>query len=214
MDAADSDQREHDANASAVSANDMQSPEIGAASHDNGIVLYYTNHLYNYSLLFLYQINFLWFADQFRTPNGSARNSLGKQIADGKEAAEKGELDNTHTASGSRGGQDDDEGNPKAAVAVSTKKSVNFSMDIVEGRGSSKAASTLTLDEILGSTYTDDNEGGDNEYDLDESELMGEEEAEEDEDLSRKHWNLAKYLPSAAEEYFYYIIGQYNTNTA
>ena len=92
------------------------------------------------------------------------------------------------------------------AVAATKKKSVNFSSDVLEGSGS-KAA---TLDEILGSTYTDDNEVDDNDYDADEGELLGEDEAD-GEDLSRKHWNLAKYLPSAAEEYFYYIIGKCTT---
>lgn len=144
--------------------------------------------------------------DQFRTPNGSARSNIGKQVGDA-DVAEKGALEmlETHAKESASDDRDrgQDEENPKAAVVTTTKKSVNFSSDVLGGSGSMKAA---TLDEILGSTYTDDNEGDDNDYDMDDSELMGEEEVEE-EDLSRKHWNLAKYLPSAAEEYFYYIIG-------
>ena len=65
----------------------------------------------------------------------------------------------------------------------------------------------LTLDDILG----DSEESGDGEQGAgDDEEEGGQGGGEPDlgEDAhNRKHWNLATYLPPAAEEYFYFIIG-------
>ena len=188
-----------DAIVSAVSDKDLQSPGIDGASH-NGIRSIQLKPLDS-------QVKYachLESVDQFRTPNGSSRTNLVKQIGEGGFV--ESDEPEVHTKSGS---DSFNEENSTAAGTVTTttkKKSVNFSSEVLEGRGSK----ATTLDEVLGSTYNDENDAEDNDYDVDESELIDEGEAD-GEDLSRKHWNLAKYLPSAAEEYFYYIIGQCTT---
>lgn len=60
----------------------------------------------------------------------------------------------------------------------------------------------LTLDEILGG-------GGGEEEEEEEGQAFtgqGDEDPAESDD-ARRHWNLATYLPPAAEESFYFIIG-------
>jgi hypothetical protein len=59
----------------------------------------------------------------------------------------------------------------------------------------------LSLDEILGEPNTED--GAEEEYfDSNQNTI-----AHDETDDLRAHWNLATYLPPAAAEYFYFIIG-------